>query len=947
MKKLVKILLWTGLIVIVLLVAAGVAISLFFPKEDVRRIARERAGNALGRAVEVSDIDVSFWGGLGIKLEDVSISNPDGTDGNFLEASSVDLKLSLWPLLSREVRVDRFIVEQPRILLHKDSAGAINYAFESADTTVADSSLEQMSPEAKAAAAAISFEALEIEDGYLVYQDDSTGVRFTAVDMDLTTSLKNPLPDHYNSSGELKIESLTVVLDEPLQSVSVSLDYEVYYDYSRDHLEVQKADLSVNELEFALSTQADSLLSNPSVRVNVKSDRVSVAALLSLLPPKQREELADFKLDGDFSFDVDLEYNIPGADELLSYAGTAVISGMTMSKEGLDGELRLARAMLDFKPDNVRMNIENGTFDGRPISGQVVVDDFDDPFVNAELGGTVNLAFIQPFLPSESEHELGGQAEFDIRLSGRTSVPASLDYSGDLKVTEGKYNSLLMPVPVTRLELDSYFDNKLLNVRRLEAEFGSGKLSFAGRIEDLVPLVMADSAEAQGISPAFDGTMTTDIDLQMLEGFLPEKGSPSLTGRFISDLALRGEASNLAGVQVSGTVAIRGAAYTDSLLPEPIESFEAEMVLTPDTITVNSIAVRFTTTDVAFSGQLVHPFPYLLPVDEAVRAGARKPHFSFSLSSHRFDTDRLFPEAVPGAAQQEGPPQLDSVSIVILPDINGAGTITIDTLIYAGVEFTSIVGRVRIKDRRIECYDVSGSVYSGSMSGKTTVDLSDFENPVYDGSFSAEQIQVNDLATQFTPVKNMLYGVSNFTGSYTAHGWEPDQFLKSIDMSGDLAGREGRFVTPEGISNTLEKLPGNFRQRLSGEQHLKDLNTGVIVRDGRLYTDKLKSEVADVGDLEIEGSYGLLDSTLDYRVNLLLTEAMSAEVAKSVAGSAGLLTGGDPVRLTLPLVISGTSSRPNVRVDFDAIAKQVADLAGKQLKDKAGDLLKGLFKKKP
>ena len=95
MKKLLKILAWLAGIVAVLLILLVVAAKLFLPADKIRDMAVEQAGAKLDRKVTIADLDVSFWGGLGVKLVDVTVASPEQFDtGDLLTADNIDVKLS-------------------------------------------------------------------------------------------------------------------------------------------------------------------------------------------------------------------------------------------------------------------------------------------------------------------------------------------------------------------------------------------------------------------------------------------------------------------------------------------------------------------------------------------------------------------------------------------------------------------------------------------------------------------------------------------------------------------------------------------------------------------------------------------------------------------------------------------------------------------------------------
>jgi hypothetical protein len=281
--------------------------------------------------------------------------------------------------------------------------------------------------------------------------------------------------------------------------------------------------------------------------------------------------------------------------------------------------------------------------------------------------------------------------------------------------------------------------------------------------------------------------------------------------------------------------------------------------------------------------------------------------------------------------------------MVILPDIDGTGTVHVDTLIYMQVEFTNIDGKIKLAGKKIDCYDVTGNVYSGNIKGGTTIDLNDFENPVYQGDFEGTQIEIDDFVSRFTPYGGHIFGKGEVTGNYHAEGWDPDAFLNSLNMTGKGYMRDGKLVTSGALYSALSNLAEKTGNTFSQEQPVRNLNTDIVVRDGRVGLDNMKTRLGSIGDLTVGGAYGF-DGSLEYQGSVELSEALTKDLKSKgglIGGLVEVLSNKDSDRLVLPLIIDGTVESPSVSLDYSALTEQAA----KNATNKASDLIKGLFNK--
>jgi hypothetical protein len=734
--------------------------------------------------------------------------------------------------------------------------------------------------------------------------------------------------------------------------MQVTLNYAGEYAPAAKSLVLRDTRLGVNGVIVDLT--ANLVVDTPGTAgtITVNAADLTVSQLVNLLPPSQRALLADYSIDGNFSLQTTVTLKPEDSNSLL-YEGNAELNGMKLSAKAIPGQLLIQKASVDFRTDTVRLTIAEGSFDGNPLLGHAIIEKFADPNARGELAGTLDLAYVQPFLPAEGQQEMAGKTKFNISFNGPVKRFEEADFAGRVEVANGHYFSPMVPESLENIALDIRFDKNVSTVSHFSAQSKSATIDFTGRVEGLLAYLLADSARAKEVKTLLDGKLKVNTDLQIVNSYLPPKGNPKLTGKANLDLAVTGPLNDMTAIKPRGSIQITDASYTDSLLPEPIKQLAADVVLIPDTIMVRKLDVQFVSSDVSMTGKLSKPFPYLLPLKTLDRSKLTKPIFAFSLKSKKFDTDKLFPEAVPGAQDSTLPTAtagggMDSVSMILLPDIDGRGAISFDTLVYSKVEFTGVTGQVKIHDRKIEVNNVQGKVYSGTVTGQTTLDLTNFAAPKYSGEFQASQVEANDFVQRFTPFSGFLFGKLNLNGTYGAVGWEAQDFLKSLSMNGQGAIKEGKLVTSGFAHAAISAFASLFGGSIAAEQSLKNFVSNIVVENGRVKIDKLKTSLGNLGDVEIGGSYGF-NGGLAYTGSVLLSKDMTSKILNSnkLFGSvAGALTNDETQRMTLPLSIEGTIEKPVLKLDAEGMVKQASSSLLKNAKDDVLQKLGDIFKKK-
>jgi hypothetical protein len=819
MKRLKKIILWAIIVFVIVIVVGVGGIILFFPKEKVKQMAIDKISTSLDRKVTIDDISVSFLGGIGAYLEGIKIDNPEGfKEPYFLQAEALDIKLQFWPLLRKEVQIDKLILVKPEILLHKLPDGSINYHFGAATAAAGvPEAVEKLPEESKVALAAISFDNMAVEKGRCDFIDDSSKMDVSIIGLDLESKLQTTESMAYHAYGDFAIDSLLVTLDTTkLPALATKADYDVVYDMNKNSLALTRLDVDVNGIKASVKGDIPDFDTFNGSKFDIVSGQVAITDALTFLSEEQKASIKDYKISGKLSLKASATYDNRTKDTL-SYDADIALGGITITGGEIPGQPMVDSAGLIIKNNKAEINIFKASLDKNEIHGMATVTDFNDP---------------------------------------------------------------------------------------------SAKGKFMG-----------------------------GVDLASLNRFLPKTGNPKLAGNMKFDISFYGPVKNYTRMQLSGGMTITNASYAATTLPEPIESLNLDASIKSSDINIKNLSVKFPSSDFVMSGTMANALPYFMPGHDKK---ATKPNLEFKLTSTRFDVDKLFPEVAPGEGVNPTELPIDSLPPIILPDINGHGTAAIDTLIYTKVQFTNISGDVIIKDRRILIENAKGDVYTGKVTGETTVDLNDFEKPKYSGKFDAKQVETDDFLTRFTKFGGHLFGKLDVSGSFSTEGWEPDSIMKTLTMQGKADIREAKLIN----FDLIKKLAETAKFKTFEEEKIKDLTTGYTVKDGRVSFDELKLN-SNFGDWKITGSAGF-DGSLSYSGTVLLSEKVSSDLMSQsglVSSLAGMLKQQGSERVNIPFTLGGTYSSPKFSLDL-SFKDMLQEKAKDDIKEKATDAIKSLFKKK-
>jgi len=197
MKKTIKIILYTIGALVLLVVAAAVAATVFINpndyKDDIVKLVHDKTGRELQLK---GDIKLSLFPWLGLELGQTRFGNAPGFGAQPMASiESVDVKLRLLPLLRKEVEVDTIVLDGLKLNLQRNKAGVSNWDdLVSAGTAAPGKAAkpvaptEKKAPSAAAPIAALTIGGVDIRRGELLWLDQQNGTSVHVHNLSLQTS---------------------------------------------------------------------------------------------------------------------------------------------------------------------------------------------------------------------------------------------------------------------------------------------------------------------------------------------------------------------------------------------------------------------------------------------------------------------------------------------------------------------------------------------------------------------------------------------------------------------------------------------------------------------------------------------------------------------------------------------------------------------------------------
>ncbi len=276
-----------GFILIASLVVIIIAAILIIPRVvDVQKYKPElekKIAEASGRPFSVSDdLRLSLFPWAGVSFSDLHLGNVKGfEEKDFVKVKSFEVRIKLLPLLSKNIQVKKFILNEPRMVLVKNKDGRVNWELPKKTT---EPKKDEKAPVGKISETGLPISALwvgnfSIKNGEVLWIDHAAGTRKQVSDINLTmqeVSLDRPV--------QLKFSA---VLDKQPLSMQGSIG-PVLKGFQEGSVSMDLSLKALNELTMRLKGALENLAVTPGIELDLEvaefSPRKVVAAFGRTFP---------------------------------------------------------------------------------------------------------------------------------------------------------------------------------------------------------------------------------------------------------------------------------------------------------------------------------------------------------------------------------------------------------------------------------------------------------------------------------------------------------------------------------------------------------------------------------------------------------------------------------------------------------------------------------------
>ena len=819
-----------------------------------------QAEQALGRPLQIGDIELSLWGGIGARLQNVALADdPAFSSDTFVRAADLQITLKLMPLLRQELEVGRVIVRDPVIRLIRNAEGVFNFASlgrgqtqvaspqDSEETQAAPPQASETAPASGAEGLPLLVALANIANGDIHYTDRQTQTELRLSQLDL------------------EVENLS--FDQPL-SLELSAAFLA-----------EQQNLSVSGSFGPLGPQVQ--VEQLAVDASLSLDPLDSAALAQALPQVAETLPAGLGLSGPLR----LSSRVSGT------AAALMVS-----------DVRLTASVFESDQANLRVTGEVG-----PLSADMAALRLSSDIALGPVGLPQLLRFdpLSAHLPPELRAE--GPATLTLRAEG------GLD---DLALTA------TVEATDSAIEFGGWFRKPQATplVVTTEARLTPERVDLQEATIQLHTLALTTSGEVSlGTPPELDLQLDSNrIDLAGWREIVPALHPLAAAGQLELHCRIKGALAEEQWPGVTGTFDLHQASASLAQLPQPLTDLNASIRLTGQGASIHNASARIGRSAFALDVDLARLRPvdarYSLSSPELWLAdvggdGQAASDVLSSLKTEgrlRLEGGRLALGATLSSAQGR-------LAAVDYTDLQAELSLSDQVATLERLSIHTLGGSVSASGR----YDTAASPPRLRLASQVSnIELADLLSTYLPGASDSAHgtadfsLELTGSGRDWAALKPSLDGQGELQIK--------DGVLTDLNIADEVL----RQITGiPGLTNLIsprvrQKYPALFSHR---DTEFLQLGGRLRLSQGKILLDDVQLAAADY---TTRGQGWLdYDQTVDFQAQLILAEELSHDIQDGVR-LASLLSN-DQGRIALPFALRGSLPDAKPVPDIAAIARRV------------------------
>lgn len=903
-----KLLIIVGVLILILL-AAAIILPIVF-KNKIKEIVAEQANEYINAQVRFDDFGLSLFRNFPnatASLYGFSVVNNEPFEGDTLvSAGSLRIAVNLWSLISGDqIRISEVALNDPTATIIILENGAANYdiALEDDDEVEEDEDTTEFS---------VGIDKWVINNGRIAYADLSTKLLIKLDDVnhkgsgDFTQDIFDMKTYSEVGSFGLSYDGVEYISDKKLEA-----DVEMNMNMPEFRFTFRDNEVKLND--FAFDFEGWLAMPDDDIEMNISfaGKENSFKSLLSLVPGMYSDSFNDLTAEGTFAFNGAVKgvYNdsteqMPAINLNLSVKdGMAQYSGLNKTMNNIRMDLAVAMPENSLEQTVINLKDFHMDFGNNPIDAKALIEGLETMKIDADINAKANLADFNDMLPLEGL-SLKGLFEARIKANGVYDSASSRfpQIEGAMSLADGYIKTADFPSAIENLRFVASVTNPTGQMKDTEIQVNNFGMSLDG--DQLTAQMYLKDLD----NYKWDVSAKGAIDLEKVSRIM-ELEDMTLKGKIAANIQTKGQMADVdAGrydrLPTSGEMSVTGFYFESGDLPQGFAISQASAVFNPNRIELTKFAGMAGSSDLSMNGYLTNYIGYMVKENETIKG-------ELSLHSEKFDAN----EWMTGEEEVEESDTTDLEIVEIPANIDLTLNSTIDQLLYDNLSLNNLVGKITVKDKRLNLDNLRFNLLGGEFSMTGYYGTQDPAKPAFDFNFKVDDLSVKNAYQNFNTVKALAPIAQHVDGDFSTnfnlggrllHNMMPDMASlsgKGLIELADAALKDSKIVS--GIASLTS-------QSETESLVLKDIKLNAEVNNGRLHVQPFDFKLGNI-PATASGSNGL-DGSLDYLVGMDIPAGQIGEtINQAIASLGGPKTAiSDKIRVNLK--VGGEYNNPKVSI---------------------------------
>lgn len=518
-----KILKWTGIVLLVLIIALAAAPFLF--KDKIKGMVAKAINEQVDATVAFEDVSLSLFRSFpqaDVTIERLSVINKAPFEGDTLVyIGEVHLTMSVKELFKGEdeggMSIQSLTTKDGvvNILFNKDGIGNFDIALKDDDEKPADA--EESKP------FELNMEHYEVENLRFTYFDEGSQVKMVIDSLyhDGTGNFAQNVLDldtHTTAKLTLDMDKTNYMRD-----VRLKLDAVLGIDLENSVYTFKDNEALINQLPLQFNGSIALLEEGQQYDLTFKTPTSSFKNFLGVVPETYAGNLDNVQTEGDFTINgvvngVLAETTIPKFNiSIASNNASFKYPDLPKSVENIIIDTKIVNEtgiMNDtyVNIDKLSFRIDQDVFDAKATIRNIT----ENALVDADLNGTINLANVTKAYPVQLDTPLSGVLTADVTtkfdmLSVENSQYEKIQNSGSISLTGFNYSGDALAKPIQITEAAIQFNPSRISLNKFNAKTGGSDIAVTGTLDNFYGFIFKDQVLKGNFNMNSDKLLVSDF----------------------------------------------------------------------------------------------------------------------------------------------------------------------------------------------------------------------------------------------------------------------------------------------------------------------------------------------------------------------------------------------------------------------------------------------------